>query len=277
MSALREARGDWRAYFGMFRMRLIGNMQYRAAAWAGIATQFFWGFIRLSVLVAFFEGSQTDPGMTYPQLASYIWLQQATLALIALWSQDNELLNSIQDGTVAYEMCRPVGLYGFWFARLLGTRLARVSLRVLPLALVAAFLPAPFSLTFPPTWEAAGLFALALALSALLVIAFSMFIYILTFITLSSRGTMTFFTGLADFLTGLLIPIPLMPPVLRRVVELLPFRYIADFPLRLYSGHVAGIEAAQGFAVQIAWLAVLTVLGAWALGRMQRRLVVQGG
>jgi len=277
MSALREARGDWRAYFGMFRMRLIGNMQYRAAAWAGIATQFFWGFIRLSVLVAFFEGSPGEATMTYPQMASYIWLQQGLLALIALWMVDGELLTAIQDGTVAYEFCRPVELYGFWFFRMLGTRLSRTALRIVPLALVAMLLPSPFKLVLPPTWSAAGLFALSLSLSALLVVAFSMFIYILTFVTISSRGAMVFFVGFADFFSGLLIPIPLMPAAMQRVVQWLPFRYIADFPLRLYSGHVAGIEAAQGFAVQIAWLVVLVALGAWALGRMQRRLVVQGG
>ena len=268
---------DRRAFFGMFRIRLIGSMQYRAAAWAGIVTQFFFGFLRLSVLVAFSEGTPGQATMSYPQMASYIWLQQGLLALVAMWYEDSELLIGIRDGTIGYELCRPVGLYGFWFARLLGTRLARAALRIFPLSALAMLLPAPFRLLLPPSWSAAGLFVLSLSLSSLLVVAFSMFIYILALATLSMNGTTIFFTGLSDFLSGLLIPIPLMPAAMQRVVQWLPFRYIADFPLRLYSGHVAGIEAAQGFAVQIAWLVVLTVLGAWALGRMQRRLVVQGG
>ena len=270
--------GDWRAFLGMFRMRLIGGMQYRAAAWAGIATQFFWGFVRLSVLLAFFDGASADPGMTYGQLASYIWLQQATIALLLMWNQDNDLLLSIQDGTVAYEFCRPVGLYGFWFARLLGARLASLALRVAPITVIAFLLPAPYGLALPPSLGAAALFAASLSLSALLVTAYSMFVYILTFVTLSSRGgILTLFAAGVIFLSGATIPIPLMPDGLRRVLELLPFRYLSDFPLRLYSGHIAGIEAAQGFAVQLAWLLALVALGAWALGRVQKRLIVQGG
>ena len=42
-------------YWSFFRMRFLGSLQYRAAAWAGIATQFAWGFMKLLMYRAFYE------------------------------------------------------------------------------------------------------------------------------------------------------------------------------------------------------------------------------
>lgn len=277
MTARARPRGDWRAYAGMLRTRLIGDLQYRAAAWAGVATQFAWGFMYIMLYQAFYRGSAADPGMPMEAMTSYIWLQQGLLALITLWSTDNDLLDSIQDGSVAYELCRPVGLYGFWFARLLGNRLARTAMRIWPIALFAMLMPAPYRLMLPPTWGAAGLFVVSVALSALLVVSVSMFIYILTFVTLSSRGTRILVGGTLDFFSGVMLPIPLMPLAMQRALSFLPFRYIADLPIRIYCGHIVGAEALWGIGIQAAWLLALIPLGGWLFGRALRRLVVQGG
>ena len=61
-----------KAYFSVFRMRLINGMQYRVAAVAGVATQFFWGFMFIMIYEAFYQGAvQTQP-MELSQLVSYI-------------------------------------------------------------------------------------------------------------------------------------------------------------------------------------------------------------
>ena len=47
-------------YWSFFRMRFLGSLQYRAAAWAGIATQFAWGFMQLLMYRAFYEAGIPD-------------------------------------------------------------------------------------------------------------------------------------------------------------------------------------------------------------------------
>ena len=62
-----------RAYISYFKLRFITNLQYRAAAWAGIATQVFFGFIYIMVYIAFYEsGSTKSLPMELPQLITYI-------------------------------------------------------------------------------------------------------------------------------------------------------------------------------------------------------------
>ena len=264
-------------YLGMFRMRLIANMQYRAAAWAGIATQFFFGGFYLLVYYVFYQSSGTQEVMTFGQLADFVWMRQAFLALVMMWSMDNELLTLITSGNVAYELARPLSLYSFWFARVLAFRIARTALRCLPILIVTSFLPEPWRFHLPYNFSALMHFIPSLVLTALLATALSMFICGLTFATMNIIGSRILMGAAAEFLMGAYIPIPFMPLAMQRVVNLLPFRYLADFPFRVYSGNIAGTEALYGLGIQAFWTAATILLGVVCFKLSLRRLVIQGG
>ena len=269
-------------YLGMFRMRLIAGMQYRAAAWAGIATQFFWGGMQLLVFFAFYESSGmnspgTDAPMSFSQLSDFIWMRQAFLALVMLWSMDNELLEHIVSGDVVYELARPLSLYTFRFARILAFRIARTMLRCLPIFIVASFLPDPWGFSLPGDFASLAVFIPSLFLAMLLVTCLSMLVCSITFVSLSPVGARLLLGVVGEFLMGAIIPIPFMPLALQRLCFFLPFRYTADFPFRVYSGHIQGEEALIGLGMQIIWLLVLLCLGMWSFRASQRRLVIQGG
>jgi ABC-2 type transport system permease protein len=257
-------------------MRFIAGMQYRAAARAGIATQFFWGGIELLVYAAFYRSSGQAP-MPYGQLADLVWMRQAFLALVMLWLQDGELLDMVSRGDVAYELCRPFSLYSFWFARLLALRFSRALMRCIPIFIIASFLPEPYRFHLPPDLIAFLLFVPAIFFAALLVVTISMYIYLLTFITLTPYGTRLLFGVTAEFFMGALIPIPFMPAALQRFLNFLPFRYMADFPFRVYSGNIAAGDAIAGIGVQFFWILLLATGGLWGFRAIQKRIVVQGG
>ena len=46
-------------YLSFFRIRFIAGLQYRAAAWAGISTQFAWGAMTLLMYRAFIKPQKT--------------------------------------------------------------------------------------------------------------------------------------------------------------------------------------------------------------------------
>jgi len=266
-----------RAYLSVLRLRLINGLQYRAAALAGLATQFFWGFMLIMVYEAFYSQAARPQPIALRQLITYIWLQQAFLVLIMFWLRDHELFNLITSGDIAYELCRPCGLYGFWFAKLVAQRLSGALLRCFPLLAVAYLLPEPYKLTFPPDPAAFGLFIVALLLGLVVVVAISMLIYISVFYTMSPAGSMLLFSVLGDFFAGSIIPIPLMPEWLQTIAYLLPFRLTADLPFRIYTGHIPWPEAVIGILSQLVWATILIGCGRMVLKKALRRLVVQGG
>lgn len=266
-----------RAYLAVFKLRMLLGLQYRVAALAGITTQFFWGIMMIMIYDAFYSHASAAAPISLNDLISYLWLQQSFLAFIMLWYRDMEIFNMITGGNIAYELCRPSDLYGFWYAKLIAQRLSGALLRCSPILLVALLLPEPYGLDLPPSWMSLLLFLVTLALGLLVLVAISMFIYISVFYTMSPMGSLLMIGVFGEFFAGLIIPVPLMPPWLQPIVYTLPFRYTSDFPFRVYSGHIPAAEALWGILVQLVWLAALLWTGRLWMRRALRRIVIQGG
>lgn len=199
------------------------GLQYRAAALAGISTQFAWGFLIIFAYHAFYRSDPTAFPMTLQATVNYTWIQQAFLAMFASWVLDRDILEEITSGSISYSLCRPVDLYAMWYTKSLSGRISRVALRAVPVLAVAALLPAGYNLTAPTDLPTFFLFLLTMVLGALNSTAFTLLIYVLTMYTLSSTGVRTLLLTLADFLCGGVVPLPFFPPTLRRICELTPF------------------------------------------------------
>lgn len=266
-----------RKYFCFFRIRFLHTLQYRSAAAAGVVTQFVWGFMELLAFRAFYAADPVAFPMEFSALAAYVWLQQAFLALFMVWLMDGDIFGAIQSGSVAYELARPLDLYGMWFVRGLASRAAKALLRSAPILLVAVLLPAPFRLTAPASVGAAIWFVAAMVLGTLCVNAFCMLIYVSAFYTINPMGIRIVAISLVEFLSGAVVPLPFLPEPMQRLLELTPFAAMQNLPLRAYSGNLAGGELMTGVLLQAVWLAAMTALGWFLLHRALRRVVVQGG
>ena len=264
-------------YLSFFRIRFSAGLQYRAAAWAGVSTQFAWGFMTIFMFRAFFESSPNEFPMTLSQFSGYIWLQQAFLGMFMAWFFDGEILESVESGAIAYELCRPTSIYAMWFTKNAAIRLSRTLLRCFPILIVAAFLPYPYGLTFPAGVVPFILFLVSMILGMCVLIAFSMLIYISTFYTVSSIGIRTLAVSAAEFFSGALIPIPFFPDSMQKVLNLLPFASVQNAPFLIYVGYLSIPDALFAIAVQTFWIVVLTAEGVLWMRRSLRRVVVQGG
>lgn len=264
-------------YISTLRVRFLNGLQYRAAALGGLATQFFWGVMAILIYQAFYMSGGQPQTLGFSQLVTYIWLQQAFLALIMLYDWDYELFDMITSGNISYELCRPCNLYGFWYVKLLSRRLSSATLRFSPIIAVAFLLPAPYKLSLPHSPVSFLLFIITMLSGLLLLVAISMIIYISVFKTMSPVGSMAFIGIAGEFFSGMTIPIPLMPEWLQKVCYIMPFRWTADLPLRIYSGNINVNEAVISIGVQFIWIAMLVSAGSMVMQRITRHVVVQGG
>lgn len=264
-------------YGAFFRMRFINGLQYRAAAYAGITTQFAWGFMTILMFNAFYRSGAENFPMTFEQLSSYIWLQQAFLALFMAWFFENEIFDSITDGNVAYEMCRPVSIYSMWFVRSLASRASKAVLRCMPIIVVAAFLPKPFGMSLPASFATFLLFLVSMLLGFLTIVSFNMLIYISAFYTISPMGIKILSMSLVEFLSGGLIPLPFLPDGLRKIFELLPFASMQNTPFLIYNGNLKGDEVYFKIFLQLFWFGTLYGLGRILMKKALKKVIVQGG
>lgn len=264
-------------YLTYFRIRFIGGLQYRAAALAGVATQYAWGFLYILLYAAFCRGDPSGFPMEFEQLASYVWLQQAFLALFMNWMYDNDIMNMITSGAIAYELVRPLDVYALWFTRTVAVRTSRAVLRCFPILIVAFLLPEPYRMTLPPDLLHAGMFLLTMVMGMFVVTAFGMLVYCACFYTINATGVRMVMQAAADFLSGAELPLPFMPEAMRRVIELTPFGVMQNLPFRIYSGNITGREMWFLTGMQLMWVVIL-VLGGWMWMRCAlKRVVIQGG
>lgn len=266
-----------KTYLSFFRIRFINGLQYRAAAWAGVSTQFAWGFMTLLMFSAFYQSNPGNFPMEFGQLATYIWLQQASLALFAVWSFDMSIFDSITSGDVSYELCRPVLLYWMWFMRSAAARVSSVVLRCAPILVIAAVLPRPYGISLPASPVAFLQFIISLFLGLVIMVSLNMLVYISAFYTVSSMGVRILFASTVEILAGGIIPLPFLPENVQKAFMFLPFASLQNTAFNIYNGLFSGAEAFWSMLLQAMWVVVLVALGYWLIQNALKKVVVQGG
>jgi ABC-2 type transport system permease protein len=270
-----------RPYLTIFTARFLMLLQYRAAAFAGIVTQFWFGAIMVMVLAAFYAGGRGSPSITLTQAITYTWLGQAFLGLLP-WNVDPEIVAMMRSGDVAYERLRPVDTYFHWFARAMAWRMAATLLRSVPLVAVTALLfpllgLGDWSLRGPGSVEAVFLFVLSMIAVVVLSSAITTLLNISVVSLLADQGINAITNPLVVILSGMIIPLPLFPDWTHAVLFIQPLAGLVDIPYRIYFGGLSGSAALAGIAVQTVWSLILIGLGRRLMTRTMSRVQVQGG
>ena len=155
----------------------------------------------------------------------------------------------VRDGTVAYDLLRPLDLYSYWFGRTLAVRVAGPTLRGIPMVLFSMILLplvglGDWALIPPASAVAFAGFVASLVLAAMLATAITLLAHISLLWTISGVGMDRVLTGLVTVFSGLTVPLPLFPDWLQPFLNWQPFRGLADVPYRIYSGNIPPAEIA---------------------------------
>jgi ABC-2 type transport system permease protein len=248
-------------------------LQYRSAAIAGVGTQLFFGLVRVMIYEGFYRSSTMPQPMTAEQVITYVWLGQAMLLLVML-DIDRDVAGMIRTGSVAYEMTRPMDLYGLWFTRAVSGRAAPLVMRAIPIFIVAGLF---LGLEGPASVQAGLMFVVSAVAGIFLAASLVALMTITLLWTISGEGIYRLGAPLIFFFSGIVIPLPLLPGWMQQSVTVLPFRGLIDTPFRIYMGILTGAEASAAVFHQVFWILALVLIGRTILSRNLRRLVVQGG
>ena len=120
-------------------------------------------------------------------------------------------------------------------------------------------------------------FIISFILSALLMTFLVLLYHIICLFTLDEKGIVNIFMVVSDILSGLVLPLPFFPRFFQNIANILPFRYISDFPFRLYVGNIPLSEGLVGIIVQIIWMAILIIVGRILMKKALNKAVIQGG
>jgi len=265
-------------YFAILRARFVLMLQYRAAAFAGFVTQCWWGVIKIMVMAAFYAGHPHQP-ITLAQAITYTWLGQGLLGLLP-WNADPEISEAVETGNVAYERLRPVDTHALWFARAIAQKAGGTALRVMPMFVAAAIvLPliglGDWAWKLPATPVAAALFAVSITLALLLSSAFVVLLNVAV-TALKTRRAANIAAVIVNPLSGMIVPLALMPAWAQGFLFWQPFAGLVDIPYRIYFGNLAGTAVLEGIAAQVLWVGLFILAGRWWLAEVWARVDTQG-
>ena len=262
-------------YLSVFRIRLINNIQYRMVTFGAVASNIVWVLLELMIYVALYNSAGHVLPMTFSQIVSYVWIKRIVMNMLAVVAYDGEIYSVINNGAVAYELVRPMDLYGKWYSQAVANRVTSTMITCIPVLLIAIILPEPYRLQFPMSVLQVFIVSVILALG--LVVAFAMIMFITLFYTIAQRGIKIIVTAVSSFLSGGLIPITFFPEKVFVIVKYLPFSSMQSTPLLIYSGNITDIEILKGIAMQILWMLILIAIGKVLMNHSIKHVVVQGG
>jgi ABC-2 type transport system permease protein len=126
-------------------------------------------------------------------------------------------------------------------------------------------------------WELVPVFLASLVLSFLLSYYLRVAMGMLAFWISQTGGVFELFYVVQSFLSGLIIPLDIMPEAVQAATAFSPFPYFYFFPIQLAQGRLELAQAVQGLAIQAAWLVVSFLLMRLVFTLGVRRFSAYGG
>ncbi len=271
--------GSLKAGLSLLRIRTAEALQYRMAALAGASIGVFWGLIEITVYTVFYKHAANADGqipLTLPQMISYIWINQALWAFFT-FNIDPGIRQSITDGNVGIELCRPMDLYIHWYAKTAAGSLGGAFWRCVLTVIVSALLPGAYRLSAPASAAGLLLFFCALISAFLLGVSFNMLATAIRLGITWGEGPTNMLILVGIVLTGGCLPLQMWPDALQKVLLLQPFAGLVDIPARLYIGSMPPRDAVWAIALQLGWTAVFVLLGRIILRGRLKGIIIQGG
>ena len=263
-------------YLRYFKVTIIAGLQYRISAFSGLITQFFWGLLYMFIYKTFYSYTSIS-SINFKELMCYVWLNQAFITLTFLNFNDNEITETIKNGAVSYELCRPYDLYWWWFIKLISKRYARALLRFIPIVIFASLLPKPYNLSLPISISAFILFIITMFLGSIIVTTINIIVDGIVFFTLDDKGISSLIYNIGSLFSGIAIPLPLLPLYILNICNYLPFRFIGDLPFRVYSGNIGINSAINSIIICFIWIIVLVIIGKLIFKQAIDKVSIQGG
>ena len=249
---------------------------YRQATVAGAFTNIVFGFLRCYVLLAVAKGAVggRPAGYQPEQLATYVWVGQGLLTVVALWGW-TDLSDRIRTGDVAADLLRPVHPVIGYLAPDLGRAGHAMLTRFVPPLVVGAIF---FPLYVPGRWFTVPLFAVSVLLAVVGCFGCRYLVNATAYWLHDARGPIMLWTLSSGVLAGLYFPLRLLPDWLAVTLWIAtPLPGLLQTPLDVLVERDPPGRQVGLVALQAAWAAIVLALCAVVQRRAERKLVVQGG
>lgn len=238
-----EEYATYRLSFILWRVRLVVQL---------LVVYFMWW--------AIFSEHRELFGYTQGAMLTYI-LFSSFVRPFVMGTRTQEVAEYIRSGSLSNYLVRPIRFLGFCASRDIADKLLNIFFAVFEIIILYLLLRPPLLIQ---TNVAMILFAfIALVMGMILFFYFSLLLSYMGFWTPDVWAPRFLSFVFAEFFTGALFPLDILPAPLYLVSQSLPFFYFIYFPLKVYLGQLSPMAILQGFLVGLIWVG-----GLWGLAQI---------
>lgn len=261
-----------RTYIEFSLKKFQNKMAYRLEFFMGIVNTFITILVYLCIYRALYGNATMVDGITFPMVTTNFVI---SLGLSSAFEFNEMFLqDKIKSGTIANELLKPVNFMFRLLAENVGEGIFKIVFHFIP-ALLLTMLYA--ELCPPKSCLHLLVMLMSVALGYLILWLIGFIIQTWSFWIFSVWGIMTIKNVVVKILSGTLLPLWFMPPILRKVIAFTPFEAIYFTPVQIYLGEIQGMELLTKIGVQLLWISLLWMIANLFWKKGVKKLVIQGG
>lgn len=262
-------------FWSFARQAFHSTAIYRFDFWLRLANNFIWMYSAYWLWTILYTQKAGAFDVSLEQMVTYGVLSQVISMVLrpGVWVS-YVIASKVKNGEIIMDMLKPLDFHVHTLARSIGEVLFFTAFVGAPSLLVAFLF---LKMQLPPNLTAGLLFIASLVLGYGVQFSLSFLLGLLSVFTIDIRNISWAYSSVIRFFSGSEVPLWLFPVFLSKLADALPFKCIFAVPLSIYIGKFTAQETASAFALQIFWLAALTLAGRWVWVRAHAYLSVQGG
>ncbi len=260
-------------YFYIIKTQIIKSMTYEFNVYGNIIMQTIIMITSAYFWKALYKDQSMVGDVDAQSMLTYIVISSA-LSVLLITNVERRIEQSVEKGTVATDMIKPVNLFGMYFAEDIGSIIALIFQNMIPILLIGSLM---IKVPVMADIRALPLFIISVMESFLINWLFAALFGMIAFKTMNISALLQVKKHLIRLLSGSIIPVWFFPEAVANVLNALPFVYIYQLPLSIYIGRGDWDEHIAQMKIQSLWLVVLLVIFYFVQNRATKKVMVQGG
>ena len=266
-------RTEMKKYLYIIKTQIIKSMTYEFNVYGNIIMQTIIMITSAYFWRALYTGRSVMNGVDAGSMQTYIIISSA-LSVLLITNVERRIGHSVEKGSVATDMMKPISLFGMFLAEDIGSIIALIFQNMLPILLIGSLM-----IKVPVMADIRNLpmFVISVVESFLINWLIAALFGMMAFTTINNNALIQVKKHLIRLLSGSIIPIWFFPEGVSKLLSALPFVYIYQLPLSIYIGRGDRTTMISQMRIQFIWLVILSALFFYAQSRITRKVMVQGG
>ena len=266
-------RTEMKKYLYIIKTQIIKSMTYEFNAYGNIIMQTIIMITSAYFWRALYTGRSAVNGVDVGSMQTYIIISSA-LSVLLITNVERRIGRSVEKGSVATDMMKPISMFGMFLAEDIGSIVALIFQNMLPILLIGSIM-----IKVPVMADVRDLpiFMISVVESFLINWLIAALFGMMAFSTINNNALIQVKKHLIRLLSGSIIPVWFFPESVSKVLSALPFVYIYQLPLSIYIGRGERAEIISQMLIQFIWLVILSLLFFYMQSRITRKVMVQGG